>query len=61
MTFPCPDVLQRWDAMLLDASGHSTKDEVLPRAMTCGNMLQLPTYSSKDGEQCVTGKGTEGD
>ena len=24
------------------------QDEVLPRAMTCGNMLQLPNYSSKD-------------
>jgi len=23
-------------------------DEVLPRAMTCGNMLQLPSYSSKE-------------
>lgn len=24
-------------------------DELLPRAMTCGNMLQLPSYSSKAG------------
>lgn len=26
------------------------EDEVLPRAMTCGNMLQLPSYSSKEPE-----------
>ncbi len=39
-----------WISFLSTSIGLLYEDEVLPRAMTCGNMLQLPSYSSKEPE-----------
>ena len=45
-------MLNRRLGSLHHAHADLAEDDLLPRAMTCGNMLQLPSYTSKARLRC---------